>query len=385
VYLLHCEFFEFGEFSEFDHLRAHEEKTMAKGRTYNHERIARTDPETGRKMLQLTSFPTISSHLPYYYTSTYNGFTADSRTLVFRSQRSGERAAPFDLFRVDVDGANLTQLTERDRIGGIALAPTKPLVYFYIEGSLWSVNLETFAEEEIAHEDIGKPNWKGREPGDNVAWGYVSPDDRWYFIPSMNEAGEPIILRHATDGSDVRVIHTGADVVLQYVDPQGRGLMVMVREGGRRRFALVDFEGRVIGRYGWNVFAHGSPLGRSGLYQGCGMPPLHAILTMQEGQDDALPLVEGPYFWHSSASLDGEWIVADTNFPNEGLQLVCVRTRRFRTFLHPHNSAGHPQRTHAHPFFSPDRRYVAFNSDWTGTGQVYVAEVPQELYDELGA
>ncbi|MDP6125189.1 MAG: hypothetical protein QGH20_05475 [Candidatus Latescibacteria bacterium] len=93
--------------------------------------------------------------------------------------------------------------------------------------------------------------------------------------------------------------------------------------------------------------------------------------------------MEGPYFWHSSASIDGEWIIADTNWPNEGLVLVCVKTRRFKTLLDPQTSAGHPQWTHPHPFLSPDRRFVAFGSDWTGVAQVYTAGVPAELYEEL--
>jgi len=33
--------------------------------------------------------------------------------------------------------------------------------------------------------------------------------------------------------------------------------------------------------------------------------------------------------------------------------------------------------------FSPDGRYVVYNSDRTGIGQVYAVEVPEELRDQL--
>ena len=95
---------------------------MARGQTYNHERISRTDPVTGRPMVQLTSFPTTSQHMPYSCRGVTNGFTPDSATIVFRSMRSNERDAPWDLFRVDVDGANLAQLTDGDHVGGVVVS-----------------------------------------------------------------------------------------------------------------------------------------------------------------------------------------------------------------------------------------------------------------------
>ena len=268
---------------------------MSKGRTYPTERINRTDPVTGRRMLQLTSFPTTCMHLPYWYRTLTNGFTADSRALVLRCMRSGDRDAPWDLFRVDVDGANLTQLTERDRTGGIAVSPTRGVVYFYEAGTLFSVDLDTLAEEEIAHGDVGPSDWGGAiPPGGDFTWGIVTPDDAWYFIPAHDANGRQIILRYATDGSDVRVFDTGDDRMLHSAPPDGRGVLLMTREADRHRLVLSDVDGNTVARYGFNVFAHSTPLGRTGLHQGCGLPPVKAILTMAEGQDDPEPLVEGP-------------------------------------------------------------------------------------------
>ena len=347
---------------------------MAKGQTYNHERIRRTDPTTGVNVLQLSSFPVTSMHVAYYYTGPVNGFTYDSTALVFLSKRSGDRHAPWDLFRVGVDGANLTQLTEHDSIGGIALSPTQQVAYYYAGGSLRAVDLLTLRDEEIAHEE---------RSAETALSGYLSPDGRTYLVRCVDRTGETVLIRHRTDRTETHVIPIGARIRPHSIDMLGRGLFVSVEQEGRWLFRIMSFEGDLRERYGWNEFAHSCPLGRSGLWQGCAQMPRRAILTLGPDQGNPSLLVEGPYFWHSSASLDGEWIVADTNWPNEGLQLVNVKTRRFRTLLHPHNSAGHPQWTHPHPMFSPDMKYVAYNSDWTGVGQVWIAEMPRELLDEL--
>ena len=77
---------------------------MAKGTTYSHERIEFIDARTNVRIMQVTSFPTMSMALPYYG----RNFTSDSKTFIFISQQESRRDAPWDLFRVD--GTNLTQL-----------------------------------------------------------------------------------------------------------------------------------------------------------------------------------------------------------------------------------------------------------------------------------
>jgi oligogalacturonide lyase len=359
---------------------------MAKGQTYNHERISRTDHVTGRSMVQLSSFPTISEHMPYSCRGVTNGFTHDSATIVFRSLRSVGRDAPQDLFRVDVDGANLGQLTGSDNASGFVVSSVARLVYFMERGTLRSVDVDTFAEEEIAHVDVGRGNWGGAvREGEDHPLALLSPDGRWYLVPVFDTDNQLALLRVGTDGSGVCFLRVGENDTYHTIDPLGRGVRMFVADGEHRRLVLMDFDGEIVGRYGTTPLAHQAPLGTSGLHQGCATLPKRAILTMAEGEDEARSLVEGPYFWHSSASMDGKWIVADTNWPNMGVQLVCVPTRRFDTLIHGHNSGGHPQWTHLHPFLSPDCRYVAFGSDWTGIAQVYSAEVPEELTERLSA
>jgi oligogalacturonide lyase len=95
--------------------------------------------------------------------------------------------------------------------------------------------------------------------------------------------------------------------------------------------------------------------------------------------------------WHAVCSADGRWMVADTNFPDIGLQL-----------FDPHDGVGAPislcypeassmgahwagpfpyeqgpievyapQHTHPHPSFSPDGQFILYTSDRTGHAQLY--------------
>ena len=358
---------------------------MAKGRTYQHERVLPADPSADQWVVQLTSFPTTSMNLPYWYRSPNNGFTHDGRSIVFRAMRSGDRDAPWDLFRVDIDGTNLVQLTERERLGGVALSGTRGVAYLFDRGTAWTVDLETFEEREYGHVETGLPDWGGTVLlGHEHPNGVVTPGDQWYFTPVFNSDGQQRVARFATDGSVSDLLPLGPEWKIQSAAPDGCGLVMNHHDGDDvDRMKLVSVEGEEIATFGRNVFAHSSPLGRSGKHQGCAHLPDRRLIVMAEGEEFGETLVEGPYFWHSSASLDGEWIVADTNWPNEGIQLVNVRTRRFATLVHPRNSAGYPQWTHAHPFFSPDIRHVAFNSDVSGTGQIWITNVSEELTESL--
>ena len=153
--------------------------------------------------------------------------------------------------------------------------------------------------------------------------------------------------------------------------------------GSRHDFWLMDYDGANEKFFTRNAFAHSSWLGKTGKLQGCARFPSRAVLVATCGQEHPQLLVQGPYFWHSASTLDGEWIISDTNWPDEGLQLINVSTRRFRTLCYPLSSEGHPQWTHPHPSFSPDGELVLFNSDRTGVAQIYLATIPGEMREEL--
>jgi hypothetical protein len=346
---------------------------MAKGQTYNHERIAYTDARTGVRILQLTSYPTINYCLPY----TNTNFTPDSMVLIFLSRREARRDAPWDLFRVSVEGSDLTQLTESEGVSGCALSPDGAGVYFVRDGALWRVDMHSCEEEMIAPLEIAQRG----------AFGTVSADGRYYFTQGQTPLLNSALIRVRTDGRETVVFESpegAGTLALHACDPGGSGLLVFRQREGRKEYHLFDddFHDRGLFTASYD-FAHCTFLGRTGRLQGCALPPDRALLTLGVGDEQPRAIARGVYFWHSASTPDGEWVVADTNWPDEGLQLVHVPTGRFRPLCYARGSQGHPQWTHPHPQFSPDGQYVLYNSDRTGICQIYLARVPEDLRERI--
>lgn len=345
---------------------------MAKGTTYNHERIEFVDARTGVRLTQMTSFPTMSMALPYFG----RNFTADSRTLIFVSQREARRDAPWDLFRVDVDGTNLTQLTESEGAGGFVVSPRNDCVYYHRQGALWTVDINTFHEKEVI-----TPHGVASMGG-----GALSPDGAYYFVQAVTTHDTSGILRLATDGSRADMLFEGerGSFALHSASPGGTGLLLWHIRNGSKTWLLLDYEGNEKGTYTSSYdFAHCTFLGMSERVQGCALPPDRALVHIGLGEERPTTIAQGVYFWHSASTLDGEWIISDTNWPDEGLQLVHGPTGRYRPLCYPRSSQGHPQWTHPHPQFSPDGRYVLFNADRTGVCQIYLAQVPDDLREQI--
>ena len=103
--------------------------------------------------------------------------------------------------------------------------------------------------------------------------------------------------------------------------------------------------------------------------------------------------------WHAICNCTGTRTVADTNFPDIGIQIFdpCDGIGEPTTLCYPEASsigdhwngpfpyAGWPvqvyalHHTHPHPSFSPDGRFVVYTSDRTGQSQVYEVEVSESL------
>jgi oligogalacturonide lyase len=107
--------------------------------------------------------------------------------------------------------------------------------------------------------------------------------------------------------------------------------------------------------------------------------------------------------WHAISNRQGTQFVADTTYPDIGLQFFATTgDGEPRTLCYPEawNLGAHwqtdhcpyddedyqqgkwtvhaPQHTHPHPSFSPDGRFVVYTSDCSGFSQVYEVELPSE-------
>jgi hypothetical protein len=360
------------------------------------ERIQEVDPRTGVNVIQITSYPSPSAHFFYDWPS----ITPDNRRVVFFCQRYAGRGAPWDLFRCDTDGLNLFQLTRRgehDERGGYygrpaaALALNGETIFAVWDKLLCAVNVETGQVEEllslaqvcpaesvvnrICASASGKllfighhnPTPSNRTPAAvrvNLETGQADKIDIHGHLYGCVQAAPRLIVQRGeikwgtVSGPEGKrtVLNVGSKLNLWSTDEQG---------GDSRYFCP-------------SMFAHSTLLGKTSMVQGCGLRPNQCIWIAAEGKEPQ-KLVEGPYFWHSGASFDGEWILADTNTPDQGLQLVHVPTRHFRTLCHAGATQDHVEFGHPHPALSQDGRVAVFRSDRTGVSQVYVARITDEF------
>lgn len=369
------------------------------------ERIERIDPHTGVKVVQITSYPTPSVHLLYDWPSV----TPDNERVVLLTQRWTERTAPWDVYRCDTDGLNLFQLTERglDRAADRELRPACVLsldgktVYavWPDEHILCKVDVETGETEELMSLDrymrdrswmisslkfgrmgkrlfvdirnygqgnarlvaidLGTGAVKDDYPLNMTVYAFDQENDRVIVVKNFVKLGT----KKRADAVRIFTNENAEPMTLWSVDEDG---------SDEQYISTID------------MFGHSTMLGRVGKIQGTGQPP-HRCIWIAEAGKEPYKLVQGPYFWHSSASFDGEWILSDTQWPDVGLQLVHVPTRRFRTVCRARASQGHVQSSHPHPALSQDGRVGVFDSDRTGVSQVYLVRITDEFRETVKA
>ena len=348
---------------------------------FGSERIQMTDPQTGIKVIQITSYPTPSEHLLYDWPS----ITPDNARLVFLCQRYAGRGAPWDLFRCDTDGLGLFQLTEFDEPEKIGQPFLRPAAVLAADGEklylTWNATLCELDIESGGTRDVLSLERFCRGSG---TFSHIRPSltgPRLFLVQSFYA---PYAVRVDLATGEAAEIELGGSLfACARTEPR---LLVWRRteRPGELELWSLDEDGGDPRFVGPSVFAHVTPLGRTAKVQGCGKPPDRCIWIVEPNREP-YKLVEGPYFWHSGASFDGEWIIADTNWPDNGLQLVHVSTRRFRTLCHPGASLEHPQWSHPHPALSHDGRVCVFDSDRTGISQVYVAHITDEFRESVKA
>jgi Tol biopolymer transport system component len=346
---------------------------MAKGTNYGTESVQMMDPQTGAEILQLTNNPTVSSNL---YFENVN-FTQDSKTVLFTSKRNAGRDAPSDLYRCDVNGRNLIQLTDRDGVGGACLSYDGTHALFTVRNEVWAVDMSTYEEHMLAKFD------------DAVGVGNLSVGGEWIFGGSRYSDGTTGVVRcNASGGGETKLRTVGS---ISHVNASRSGNWLawidtsIVNEYDTQTWFVMRPDGSDNHRWAIQNWAHSAWIGETDRMQGTLLPPAHGIAACSAedtSEDQAQRIVSGPYFWHSSASMDGNWVVSDTNWPDIGLQLVHVPSGRFATLcLSGGTNSNHPN--HPHPAFSPDGTKVLYNSDRTGVPQVYIVVVPDWLRDEL--
>ncbi len=361
---------------------------MPGGQHTSMERIERRDPATGVRVTQITSARCMSWPLHYETTT----FTPDNERMVFASARSTARDAPADCFSCRPDGSEILQLSgDHERgVSGVCLTVDGEHALYFEAGALHRTRLDTAEDEVLGHVD-------GAQPGSGSE-GMRSYDGAYYFGYVVVRPGRSRMIRWDLRTGESTVVAEEQSFNHLTANPGGPeitySLAYDLPEPGK--FARVtktchcetldeleDDYPFVHFPHGKHGTAHSYWHGRTNRYQGTIQWPGKGIVVMERGADQPELIATGPYFWHSGSSYDGEWIVADTNFPDEGLWLVNVATRRKALLCYPRASQGDSGHGHCHPNLSDDGRYVVYRSDMTGVPQVYVIRVPDDIREEL--
>ena len=341
-----------------------------RGRTFGRETVEMTDPVTGAFVLQLTAAQNFSTNLYFEHQS----FLCDDKTLIFLSQRAPGRGMPYDLFRVDIDGRNMTQLTDEEHpLGHPIPSWDKRIIYGFRKNVLLSLDPDTLEETELNRCD--------------EATGFgactLSGDDKYFIAVATMKDGTSAIVRLATDGSDVAVMCEGLPYNHIVANP-GKPEFTFSGKGSAefpQGVMVCNNDGTNLRHFVFQQFAHCAWLGRTGRMQGTLLPPGHAIMAIASDETEPTPIASGVYFWHSAASLDAKWIVADTNWPDIGIQLIHVESGRYACLCKSLGSNG--DWTHPHPSFNRAGTQVVFNSDRTGVPQIYLATIPDAIRMQL--
>lgn len=344
---------------------------MAKGSVYEIERTFLRDPRSGLTILRLTHSSCIAQNLYFEMCS----FTDDDRYVMVVSQRVAGRDAPWDIYRVRTDGMELVQVTECDDLSGIVFSPALNALLFQTGGEVRKMDILSLKEEVIA-----------KAPGKNAVYARshatIGAKGKTYFGSCIQDNGKACVFKVDVASGGLDILDVCESPVHLHVDPSEKWFYLASRKGGEGTCCVMDTDGRNIRPYSFTRFAHHTWFGETGLMQGTLVPPGHALATYREGDAEPVILTEGRYYWHSSASRDAQWIISDTNWPQEGLYLLHVPTRTVSYVCDTQSSCSHPQWTHPHPSLSPGMKYVLYNSDMTGIGQVYLCLLTEEFLEQ---
>jgi oligogalacturonide lyase len=351
---------------------------VARGDSFAAERIDRIDEVTRINVRQVTSWPTQSLHL-HYETPT---FTPDSERMLVLTRRTVHRKSPWDIITMRSNGDEPTILNDDENglgAGSTTMTVDGEYALYMDGGTCHRTRLVDASDEEIGHVDGGGPY--------SYDFGARTADGGYYFAMVPRNGRLSWVRWNLRTGEHDIIVE--ADLLNHpMADPGSNGIGVgarHLRPDGDYDFQAIEIDGSTLEpkprRFpmGPHGAAHAFWLGNTGKWQSTQLPPGRAVQIMEPDAEEVEIIAEGPYFWHCGSSLDGKWIVADSNWPDEGLWLINVATKKRERLCYAGASQGNPQWTHLHANLNDDGTMAVFDSDRTGIPQVYVMEIPEEM------
>ena len=353
-----------------------------------------TDRSVGAKLVQLTSAAAISHDI---YCEERYGTTDGSRIAFLRSPTG---SPPEALWVCDLRTRESACLAP-----GMIGCPTSPLyrdtLYFQRpagggEKVLTRVNLKTMEQDDVfTFRDC--PTWR---------WpvSTISPDER-YYVANYRVRDEiyglyRVDLQRGTwelfhEHADICNPHPqfepskGQDILVQHnrdchLDPDGN-IIVLVGEIGATLYVIDRDGGNLrtlpVGKpHTTPVTGHECWVGNTGkvILTACNRD----ILLVAPGDARARCVFRGLNFGHIAASDDGRFFISD-DFSNGRLYVGSIASGHLLPLCDTQASCAMPQYSHAHAYMTSDNSHVIFNSDHTGLGQVWAAEIPDGFLDAV--
>jgi oligogalacturonide lyase len=358
--------------------------------------VQQEDSRTGACIRRITSAPAVHHH-PFFIVPAYDDAM---QWTVFASDRTGK---PQIFVEVRASG-ELLQLTDRDDLSDWSIYPSHDgrHVYFTAGTGGWRVGIPGGQEEQLV--DFGE--LVGRAPGGRGAPGVtmreqgmvgaamgttaLSRDDRYWAVKFKIGKTANLAVVNTQSGQAEIILQRDTVAHLQfcpddnnllyYAGPLTDRVWVIRRDGSGNRRLYQRAPGEWITHESW------IPGSRELAFVDWpkGVRAVHA-------DSGAVRQLATFNAWHAVCSVDGKRMVADTNFPDVGLQLFDPHDGSAVpvTLCYPEASSmgAHwagpfpyehgpievyaPQHTHPHPTFSPDGRHILYTSDRTGHAQLY--------------
>lgn len=360
---------------------------MAKGSVYSSESRTFYDRCTGTRIRQVTMV-SAQHHHPFFIIPAYDDAM---QRLIFVSHRTGTP----QIFAEERNTSQLRQLTDRSDLSEWSVHPSHngSAVFFTAGTSGWRLDLETLEECELANFAATEMREKGMVAA-AMGTTALSHDDKWWAV-RFNVGNESALAIVDTDTGDREIILRRDSIghlqfcpddsnLLYYAGPLTDRVWVIHRDGsGNRRLYTRNVEKKE-----WITHETWIPGTRELAF--VDWPNGVRCINVDTEEERQITTFNA---WHAICNKDGTSMVADTNFPDIGIQTFDPHngTGEPKTLCHPDaSSIGEhwngpfpyangpikvyaPQHTHPHPSFSPDGKHIVFTSDRSGYAQIYEA------------
>lgn len=353
------------------------------------------DERTGAHIRQITNQPALHHH-PFFMIPAYDDAM---RWLIFASERTGRP----QLFAEVRETGELLQLTDRPDLDDWSIHPSHDgrYVYFTAGAGGWRVEIKTQEEEQLVDFAdlamlVNGTAW--REQGMVAAalgTTALSHNDRYWAVKFNDGKNACLAIVDTLSGKCEIILRRDTvahlqfcpddDTLLFYAGPLTDRVWVINRDGSNNR--------RLYQRRAEEWITHETWIPGTRELAFVDWPKGVRCIHVDTGVERRVTAFNA---WHPVCNRNGTRMVADTNFPDIGIQIFdpLDGVGEPTPLCYPAASSmgAHwagpfpygkgpikvyaPQHTHPHPSFSPDSRFVVYTSDRTGYSQLYEVELP---------